>query len=85
MITYRDIESLTHNADFGGFGYLGHSMRTHDADVALATAANDLGLTLAQVFEWANSKPGRWFGDSMTFHNGQATVAQFTNTLVAAS
>ena len=83
MITYHDIEKMTHREDFGGFGYLGHSMRTHDADVALAEAANQLGLSTEHVFEWANSKPGRWFGDNMTFTNGIATTDDFKRALAA--
>lgn len=63
MITYQDIENLVERDEYMGFGYLGNSRRRHDHDRLLATAANHLGLSLDDVFLWANSRPARHFMD----------------------
>ena len=34
-----------------------------DADTAILARARELGWTADDLFEWANSKLGRWFGD----------------------
>lgn len=40
-----------------------------EADMRAVDDANEHGLTLNQLFDWANSKYGRWYGDCM-FGNG---------------
>lgn len=67
-ITPQTIEAMTEHAEYGGFGYLGHSDRTHESDRALATAANLLGLTADDVFLWANSRYARHAMDVMPKH-----------------
>lgn len=62
-VTPSDIEQMARRDDFGGWGYLGHGDRTHDSDVALADAANHLGIDAEDTFLWANSRPGRHFMD----------------------
>lgn len=37
--------------------------RLESADEMLLNRANELKLTEAQLFDWANSKQGRWYGD----------------------
>lgn len=53
-----------------GFGYLGERARTDvGSDVVAAvdefvcSEADRLGMTQAELFAWANSKDGRYFGD----------------------
>jgi len=70
-ISYRDIERLADHDDFGGFGYLGNSERNHDTDSILARTANDQGLTLDEVFLWANSRMARHFADCMLADLGE--------------
>lgn len=77
-ITPATIENMTNDAEFGGFGYLGHSDRTERTDARLATAANRLGLTTADVFLWANSRYARHAMDQM---GRTATIAQMTDAL----
>lgn len=70
-ITPQTIEAMTERAEFGGFGYLGHSDRASRTDVALAEVVTDLGWTLDEVFEWVNSRPARHFMDvAPTLHSG---------------
>lgn len=56
--------------EYLGFGYLGARRMTEPGTEELATVdaavldrAADLGLTEDQLFDWANSRMGRWFGD----------------------
>lgn len=55
-----------------GFGYLGERRSqlatgridsVAEADALILTRARERGLTYEQIFTWANSKNGRWFGD----------------------
>lgn len=41
-----------------------------EADMRAVDDANEHGLTLDQLFDWANSKYGRWYGDCMFGNNG---------------
>lgn len=76
-LTTADIERMHDHENWHGFGYLGERSYQDDAEkVAVADAkaldaANRLGLTYEQLFDWANSKVGRWFGDCMFGSNGR--------------
>lgn len=70
-ITPDQIANLTNNPEFGGFGYLGHEFRDAVSDSLLAAAADQLHLTLDDVFLWANSRPGRHFMDTEPWNIGQ--------------
>lgn len=43
----------------------------HQADLMLLESANRQGMTEDQLFAWANSKHGRWYGDCWFGANGQ--------------
>lgn len=71
-LTSATLDALTEHDEWLGFGYLGERQldRRTPAEVAAADAvvldhANRRGLTVEQLFTWANSKDGRWFGDCM--------------------
>jgi hypothetical protein len=77
MLTTADFEKMFANPEWEGFGYLGERTREDREDlVAAADAqvladANEMGLTAEQLFVWANSKAGRWFGDCVFGGHGQ--------------
>jgi hypothetical protein len=70
-----DLELGYYSDAFEGFGYLGErgtAMRTAAGreraalvDAAVLVRANELGWTTDQLFAWANSRDGRWFGDAV--------------------
>lgn len=77
-LTTADLERMTRDDRWLGFGYLGERENLlHSADpeaparpelVARMDAdvleeANTEGLTYDELLEWANSKLGRWFAD----------------------
>jgi hypothetical protein len=75
-LTTADIERMTQDENWFGYGYLGERRHATAEQVAAADAkaldaANRIGLTYEQMFEWANSKVGRWFGDCMFGANGR--------------
>jgi len=69
-------DDLTKDERWLGFGYLGerrhqnHQPQT-EADLLALETAIGRGLTYGQMFTWANSKYGRWYGDCMFGCNGQ--------------
>lgn len=87
MLTTQDIENMYSNPEWEGFGYLGERRNELDpegrhsaeyaaglvakADAMALSQANQYGLTLEQLFAWANSKRGRWYGDCWFGSNGQ--------------
>jgi hypothetical protein len=76
-LTTADIERMYDHEDWAGRGYLFERSYQDDAEKVAAAdakaldAANRLGLTYEQMFEWANSRVGRWFGDCMFGSNGR--------------
>lgn len=77
-LTTADLDRMYANYDWEGFGYLGERRNaaaegkdTAAADAKVLAEANRLGLTAAELFDWANSKAGRWYGDCMFGANGQ--------------
>lgn len=75
-LTTADIERMYDHEDWAGHGYLFERSYQDDAEKVAAAdawalaAANEAGMTFEQMFEWANSKPGRWFGDCVFGGNG---------------
>lgn len=76
--TTADFDKMTASPEWQGFGYLGEratqkeqSRDTTEADEKAIAEANRLGLTEAELFEWANSKNGRWYGDCMFGNHGK--------------
>ena len=80
MLTIADITKATNDERWLGFGYLGersHKLNSTDpevpADPTLVEAtdqrvidhANAEGWTYEDLFAWANSRSGRYFGDAM--------------------
>lgn len=71
-LTATDLEAGYHDERWLGWGYLGERSRALDAgqhtqvvaaDGALLTAATERGWDYEALFAFANSRPGRWFGD----------------------
>jgi len=66
-------DAMTDNPEWGGYGYLGErrvgrtSAHTPEAIAAMDEATYQIaeaqGLTDAELFEWANSRDGRWWAD----------------------
>jgi hypothetical protein len=55
--------------DFLGFGYIGSRQsftaeEVAPVDAAILDIAEGLGWDEERLFEWANSKDGRWFADT---------------------
>jgi len=76
-LTAADFDRMMSDDRWLGYGYLGERRNrleegdsTVAADALAVAAANELGLTYDEVFHWANSKDGRWFGDCMFGANG---------------
>ena len=70
-------DAMYRNDEWLGFGYLGERRNQDDArtvqtaDTLAIDAATAAGLTDAELFDWANSKNGRWYGDCMFGNNGK--------------
>ena len=78
MLTTADLDNMYRNDEWEGFGYLGERRNqvaegrsVEEADARVLADANVHGLTAEELFTWANSKNGRWFGDCMFGANGQ--------------
>jgi hypothetical protein len=76
--TTADFDKMTTKKEWLGSGYLGERATqreqgrdTSEADEKAIAEANRLGLTDAELFDWANSKNGRWYGDCMFGNHGQ--------------
>ena len=61
------IRNMTLLDEWGGWGYLGHELRTEATDLALANVAAMRALTPSDVFLWANSRYARHFADAGCF------------------
>lgn len=86
MATTADFDKMMKNEMWLGFGYLGERRNTltstdpecparpdlvAKADAAAVAEANRLGLTDAELFDWANSRTGRYYGDCMFGSDGR--------------
>jgi len=60
MFTQDTLGGFEERSDFLGYGYLGNSFRTEETDRYLVKAANKLDIAEEDLFEWCNSKYGRW-------------------------
>lgn len=80
MLTVADLVAMADDDRWLGHGYLGTRRNALDssdpeatvdpamvakADQMAVDAANEKSLTRERLFEWANNKTGRWFGDCM--------------------
>lgn len=87
--TTDTLDAMANDDRWLGFGYLGERRNAAEetpetvalVDAHVLEVANAAGLTYEELFTWANSKDGRWFGD-MTF--GQATGHFVTTTFASA-
>lgn len=75
--TSADFDKMMNDDRWEGFGYLGErrNAMANGKPVAAADAkvledASAQGLTYEDLFAWANSKAGRWYGDCMFGANG---------------
>lgn len=62
-----DFDLMQNDDDWLGFGYLGERRSLDTAtrvERDTAAAAAMVGWTYGERFEWANSKLGRWYGES---------------------
>jgi hypothetical protein len=66
-LTTKDIEAGYEDERWLGWGYLGERDRTDGptdrADAIVLRFAAERGWDAEDLFHWANSKDGRWFGD----------------------
>jgi len=70
MNLYTDFDAMTENPEWLGFGYIGTRRHLGEADRSAGDAlvlkfAAAQGWSDADLFEWANSKSGRYFADSI--------------------
>lgn len=70
MTTYTDFDAMSENPEWLGFGYIGTRRHLSETDRAAGDAlviafATDEGWSDAALFEWANSKSGRYFADAI--------------------
>lgn len=67
MLTTQDITNGYDDTRWLGWGYLGERIRHADtaarADAIVLRFAAQHGWNAEDLFHWANSKDGRWFGD----------------------
>ena len=77
-LTTEILDQFANNDDWAGFGYIGERENqlftgrdVTAADEMLLESANRQGLTADELFDWANSKAGRWYGDCWFGANGQ--------------
>jgi len=73
-ITVELINGLAEHPDHEGWGYLGHYSRTDRTDRVLAAVATECGLTIDDVFLWANSRSARHFMDNRAGANLEARL-----------
>jgi len=81
-LTVDILEGFYDHPDWLGFGYLGVRQtnmataagraKADMADTAILTFANLQGWTEGELFAWANSKVGRWYGEEF-FYGGGST------------
>lgn len=81
MLTTELFNQMAEDDRWLGFGYLGERANflegngdvevVTDADEKAIAEANVMGLDEDELFEWANSKNGRWYGDCMFGGNGR--------------
>ena len=91
LLTTENLEAMYDDDRWLGFGYLGERRNALDSTdpespaqpevVAIADAeafgvANNLGFTHDQLFEWTNSRTGRYYGDCM-FGNGGSHMGRY--------
>lgn len=94
-LTRDDLDRMTNDDRWQGFGYLGERRNRLEStdpeapatpetvaivDEHVLEVANTAGLTYDDLFAWANSKDGRWFGDctfgaAVTGHAVRTTFA----------
>lgn len=58
-LTKQDLTRMKYEKAYEGFGYLGHEKRNEWTDEKLLKAANELNLSYADLFLYANSRPAR--------------------------
>jgi hypothetical protein len=78
-LTVADLYETLNDERHLGWGYatldvLGDSKRDR-VDRAIVAVANDLGLTYEELFNWSNSKHGRWLADRVYGNDAPATQA----------
>lgn len=90
MLTIADITASYDNPHWLGFGYLNERRyalidgdtgpaqpdRVAEADARLLAAANEQGWTAEELFDWLNSKPGRWYGEGWFGFHGDPENAE---------
>jgi hypothetical protein len=78
-LTTADLEATLDDGRHLGFGYACSrdlAARTRARlDRAVVAVANELGLDAEQLFQWANSKGGRWLTDAVAGRDEAATRA----------
>ena len=82
-LTVEDLTRAMTDERHAGWGYatafwLSESRLTR-LNANVVYVANELGLGYEDLFEWANSKLGRWLVDEATDSTSRATVRRYLN------
>lgn len=86
-LTTDDLERTLADDRHLGFGYactldIASSSKRVSLDRAIVAVANELGLDYEQLFDWSNSKYGRWLADAVVGRGAKPnreTVRYFLN------
>jgi hypothetical protein len=78
----RLLERFAQVDAFLGFGYIGgrrhlSEANQHGADRMLLQRASVLEMTETELFDWANSKDGRWYADCWADGNQHGHAAKY--------
>jgi len=88
MLTVADLHATLADERHLGWGYACTSdlpQGKRDAlDRAIVGVANEEGLTAEELFDWSNSKWGRWLTDDLMGRNGRPTRANVRRYLTRA-
>ena len=79
MLTVSDLHDTLAHPEHLGFGYACcHDLppsKLDRLDRAIVGVANELGLSIAELFTWSNSKHGRWLADRVYGNDAPPTRA----------
>ena len=65
MLNHESLIKMKKEADYAGFGYLGHECRSHEVDEIVLAILNEADMDYAKAFAFLNSRYGRFMGDEI--------------------